>query len=130
MTNARILVVRSDGPDAGGLAQSLRDLGYDVCAVAASAAEAIEKAVETAPDAALIDLDLGADVSGLEAAERIGSELVFGADVVGFLAWAAQNKKGASLQMLLPYYDEGNVVLTFPLDGLEEAMREVGIIGM
>ena len=43
MTNARVLVVRSDGPDAGGLEQSLRDLGYDVCAVAASVAEAIEK---------------------------------------------------------------------------------------
>ena len=43
MTNARILVVRSDGPDAGGLEQSLQDLGYNVCAVAASAAEAVEK---------------------------------------------------------------------------------------
>ena len=75
MTNARILVVRSDGPDAGGLEQCLQGLGYDVCAVAASAAQAIEKAAETAPDAALIDLDLGADVNGLEAAERIGSEL-------------------------------------------------------
>ena len=75
MTNARILVVRSDGPGAGGLEQCLQGMGYDVCAVAASAAEAIEKAAETAPDAALIDLDLGAEVNGLEAAERIGSEL-------------------------------------------------------
>ena len=75
MTNARILVVRSDGPDAEGLEQCLQGMGYDVCAVAASAAEAIEKAAETAPDAALIDLDLGAEVNGLEAAERIGSEL-------------------------------------------------------
>ena len=75
MTNARILVVRSDGPDAEGLEQCLQGLGYNVCAVAASAAEAIEKAAETAPDAALIDLDLGADVNGLEAAARIGSEL-------------------------------------------------------
>ena len=75
MTNARILVVRSDGPDAEGLEQCLQGLGYNVCAVAASAAEAIEKAAETAPDAALIDLDLEADVNGLEAAERIGSEL-------------------------------------------------------
>ena len=75
MTNARILVVRSDGPGAEGLEQCLQGLGYDVCAVAASAAQAIEKAAETAPDAALIDLDLGADVNGLEAAERIGSEL-------------------------------------------------------
>ena len=75
MTKARILVVRSDGPDAEGLEQCLQGLGYNVCAVAASAAEAIEKAAETAPDAALIDLDLGADVNGLEAAERIGTEL-------------------------------------------------------
>ena len=75
MTNARVLVVRSEGPDAGGLEQSLQDLGYDVCAVAASEAEAIEKAAEAAPDAALIDVDLGPDVNGLEAAERIGNEL-------------------------------------------------------
>ena len=68
MTNARILVVRSDGPDAEGLGQCLKGLGFDVCAVAASAAEAIEKAAETAPDVALIDLDP-------KAAQRIGSEL-------------------------------------------------------
>ncbi len=75
MTNARILVVRSDGPGAEGLEQCLQGMGYDVCAVAASAAVAIEKAAETAPDAALIDLDLDAGADGLEAAERIGSEL-------------------------------------------------------
>ena len=75
MTNARILVVRSDRPDAEGLELCLQGLGYNVCAVAVSATEAIEKAAETAPDAALMDLDLGADVNGLEAAERIGSEL-------------------------------------------------------
>ena len=75
MTDARVLVVRSDGPDAGGLEECLQGLGYHVCAVAAGAVEAIEKAAETAPDAALIDLDVGADKNGLEAAERIGSEL-------------------------------------------------------
>ena len=68
MTNARILVVRGDGPGAEGLEQCLRGLGYNVCAVAASTAEAVERAAETAPDAALIDLDL-------EAAGRIGSVL-------------------------------------------------------
>ncbi len=68
MTNARILVVGSDGPGAEGLEQCLRGLGYNVCAVAASTVEAVEKAAETAPDAGLIDLDL-------EAAEGIGSEL-------------------------------------------------------
>jgi len=75
MTNARILVVRSDGPDAECLEQCLLGLGYNLCAVATSGAQAIEKALETAPDAALIDLDLGADVNGLEEAELVGGEL-------------------------------------------------------
>ncbi len=75
MTDARVLVVRSAGPDAAGLEECLQGLGYHVCAVAACAVEAVEKASETAPDAALIDLDAGAGMNGLEAAERIGSEL-------------------------------------------------------
>ena len=75
MANARILLVRSAGPDAEGLEQSLQDLGYDVCAVAVSAAQAVEQAAETVPDAAVIDLGPEADVNGLEAAERIGREL-------------------------------------------------------
>ena len=73
MTKARILVVRSDGAEAEGLEQCLQGLGYEVCAVAASAAQAVEGAAETAPDAAVIDLE--ADGNGFEAAERIGGEL-------------------------------------------------------
>ena len=73
MTNARILVVGSDGPGAEGLERCLQDLGYHVCAVAASARQAVQRAAESAPDAALIDL--GADGNGHEAAERIGSDL-------------------------------------------------------
>ena len=75
MTDARVLVVRSAGPDATGLEECLQGLGYHVCAVATCAVEAVEKASEMAPDAALIDLDVGADMNGLEAAERIASEL-------------------------------------------------------
>ena len=75
MANVRILLVRSAGPDAEGLEQSLQDLGYDVCAVAVSAAQAVEQAAETVPDAAVIALGPEADVDGLEAAERIGREL-------------------------------------------------------
>ncbi len=73
MTRASILVVRGDGPDADGLEQHLRGLGYDVCAVAASVDEAVERAAETAPDAALMDLDpavaldSGAEVNGAAA---------------------------------------------------------------
>ncbi len=67
MTHASILVVRDGGPVADGLEQCLRGLGYDVCAVAASMDEAVDRAAETAPDAALIDLG--------SAARRIGSEI-------------------------------------------------------
>ncbi len=75
MTDARVLVVRSAGPDAAGLEECLQGLGYHVCAVATCAVEAVEKASEMAPDAALIDVDVGAGMNGLEAAERIGGEL-------------------------------------------------------
>ena len=102
MTRASILVVRGGGPDADGLEQHLRGLGYDVCAVAASVDEAVERAAETAPDAALMDLgpavalgsgaevngaaagmngvDAGAngpspDMNGLASARRIGAAL-------------------------------------------------------
>ncbi len=93
MTNARILVVRRDGPDAGGLEQGLQDLGYDVCAVAASPAQAIEMATDADPSAALMDLDpelvpkantkganaavdgSSSDANGLEAARRIARDL-------------------------------------------------------
>ena len=68
MRNARILVVRTEGPDAEGLDSCLRGMGCNLCAVAASPSEAIATAAEAVPDAAVIDLDL-------EAAERIGSEL-------------------------------------------------------
>lgn len=80
MADARVLVVGSAGPGVAGLEGCLQGLGYHVCAVAACAVEALEKAAETAPDAALIDLDAGAERNGLEAAERIGSE--FGIPVV------------------------------------------------
>ena len=53
----------------------MQGLGYDVCAVTASTALAIENTARTVPDAALIDLDLGAEVDGLEVAERVGNEL-------------------------------------------------------
>ena len=68
-------MVRNGGPEAEDLEQCLQGLGYRVCAVAASAAQAIERAADATPDAALVDLELEADVSGFEAAGRIGSEL-------------------------------------------------------
>lgn len=71
-------MIRSDGPRAADLERCLRDLGYDVCAVAVSADQAIENKTETAADAALIDLDSGADPNGLndlDGAQRIGVAL-------------------------------------------------------
>ncbi len=68
MANARILVVGGDGPAVEALKKTLQGLDYEVCAVAASTAEAIATAAEAGLDAAVIDLDP-------EAAQRIASEI-------------------------------------------------------
>ena len=72
MTNARILIVQQDRPDAAHLEERLEGLGYTVCATVPSGRQAIRKAEELRPDLAFVDLGLDGDVSGIEAAERIG----------------------------------------------------------
>ncbi len=75
MSNARILIVEDDVTGAARLEECLKNLGYMVCAVVSGGLEAIEKARQTRPDLALVDLELEGEVSGPETAERIGSRL-------------------------------------------------------
>ena len=72
MTNAKILIVQENEPDAVDLEERLQGLGHTVCATVPSGRRAIEKAAEMRPDLALIDLGLEGDVDGIEAAEQIG----------------------------------------------------------
>ena len=72
MTNAKILIVQ-DEHSAPALDERLKDLGYTVCAAVSSKQQAIEEAQGARPDLALIDLELGEGLQGIEAAEQIGS---------------------------------------------------------
>src|SRR5438445_374350 len=61
---ARILIVEDESLVAADLADRLRELGYEVPAVADSADEAIAKAIELEPDLVLMDIQLIGDKDG------------------------------------------------------------------
>jgi PAS domain S-box-containing protein len=71
MEKAKILVVEDDAITAEDLQDRLKDLGYDVPAIAASGEEAIKKAEEIKPDLMLMDIVLKGDMDGIEATEQI-----------------------------------------------------------
>ena len=75
MINARILIVQDHASDAAALEACLQELGHTVCATVSSVEQALEKAAETHPDLALIDLGPEDGLDGVEVAQRIGSPL-------------------------------------------------------
>lgn len=81
MKPARILVVEDEGVVAADIEDCLKKLGYSVVASAATAAAAIRKAVEKAPDLVLMDIRLKGPVDGVDAADelhhRLGIPVVF-----------------------------------------------------
>ena len=70
---SKILIVQSDHTTR--LEERLKNLGYTVCATVSSAQEAIEKAATMRLDLALIDLELKGEITGIDAAEQIGSRM-------------------------------------------------------
>src|SRR5258706_13191238 len=64
----RLLVVEDESIVAMDLADSLRQLGYDVVGIVASGTSAVETATTTRPDLILIDIRLRGDMNGIEAA--------------------------------------------------------------
>ena len=76
-----ILIVEDDRIIARSLQQMLRDLGYDVWAVASSAEEALARASERVPGLALMDIRLPGQLDGIAAAailrERFDVPIVF-----------------------------------------------------
>lgn len=70
-----ILVVEDEPLIAEDLVQSLNDFGYSVVGVASNASEAVHMAMESGPDLILMDIVLGGDSDGIEAAAEIKSRL-------------------------------------------------------
>ena len=70
MNALRILVVEDDAIVGMLLAEMLEEMGYEVCAIEASEAEAVTAAIRCRPDLMIVDVQLG-NGSGVAAVEEI-----------------------------------------------------------
>ena len=75
MANVRILVVEDEGIAAELIQGVLRNLGHEVCAVAAYGEDAVDSALKLRPELILMDIKLRGRMSGFEAAEKIREHL-------------------------------------------------------
>jgi diguanylate cyclase (GGDEF)-like protein/PAS domain S-box-containing protein len=71
MERVRILIVEDEGLIARDIENMLKNAGYEVCGLAQSGQEAIEKAESCQPDLILMDIILQGDMDGIRAAEII-----------------------------------------------------------
>lgn len=75
MPQHRILVVEDEGIVTLDIQGKLESMGYDVPIIVSSAEEAVSAAARLRPDLVLMDIQLEADLDGIDAAERISNEL-------------------------------------------------------
>ncbi|MDQ7822936.1 MAG: response regulator [Candidatus Eremiobacteraeota bacterium] len=73
MEDARILIVEDDVITARDIEDSLKKLGYRICAVATSGEKALEKVEALKPDLILMDIQLKNGIDGIETSEQIKS---------------------------------------------------------
>lgn len=85
--SGRVLVVEDESIVADDLAWKIRQLGFDVIAVAGSGEEAVRIAGQQRPDIVLMDVQLQDGISGTEAARVIRAET--GAAIIFITAYAA-----------------------------------------
>ena len=77
MTDAKIMIVEDNASDAAHLEECLKNLGYTVCAAVSSGRQALEKAADTHPDLALVNLCLEGEITGPEVAEQIDIPVLY-----------------------------------------------------
>ena len=75
MAHTKILIVADRKSVAENIEGRLKELGYTVCAVVPTGAQAVNKAAEIHPDLVLIDLELEGETDGINAAKRIRNSL-------------------------------------------------------
>ena len=73
MTDAKIMIVEDNASGATHLEECLKNMGYMVCATVSCGHQAIEKAADTHPDLALVNLRLKGEITGPGVAEQIGN---------------------------------------------------------
>ncbi len=75
MIKKKILIVEDDAVIALNIKSILEEKGYEICAIATSADEAIDAAVQQIPDLILIDILLRGGKDGIDAAEEIKGKI-------------------------------------------------------
>ena len=70
-SNARIVIVEDESLIALDLSRRLPRLGYEVCGMATTGEEAVQKVAEVKPDLVLMDICLRGEMDGIAAAEII-----------------------------------------------------------
>ena len=80
MRDVAVMIVQPSEGGNGPAEDSMRALDDMTCTRVCSARQAAEAAAEKCPDVALIDLSIGSEVQGIEAAELLGEE--FGVPVL------------------------------------------------
>lgn len=71
--SVRILIIEDEKSDADLLSMRLLHRGYTPCAVAESGKEAIQKAIASKPDLALVDIRLHGEMDGIDVAKILRS---------------------------------------------------------
>lgn len=85
MANANILIVEDEILSAEEIRLRVQQLGYSLAGVVESGEEALTKVAETHPDLVLMDIQLGASMDGITAAEEIREQ--FGIPVIYLTAF-------------------------------------------
>jgi diguanylate cyclase (GGDEF)-like protein/PAS domain S-box-containing protein len=67
----RVLIVEDESVVAMDLADQLEDMGYQICGIADTGAEAIELAAQHAPQVVMMDIVIKGELDGIDTAERI-----------------------------------------------------------
>jgi PAS domain S-box-containing protein len=73
--NPRILIVEDEGLIALDLSRRLPKLGYEVCGMAVTGAEAVAQAIALRPDLVLMDICLRGPMDGIAAADQIRAQI-------------------------------------------------------
>ena len=103
-SNARLLIAEDDELVVLGLTLVMEQLGYEVCGIARTAAEAVDMAERHCPDLALVDVALADGSNGLYAAREISGRLSIPVVVCSAHATAAEaHAAGASHFLMKPF---------------------------
>lgn len=131
MDKAKILIVEDEIIIAKSLQMKLEGEGYLVCGAASSGERAIRKAEEKRPDLVLMDIVLGGNMDGVEAAEQIRSR--FNIPVIYLTAYADRDILNRAKvtepfgYVLKPFEDRelyANIEMALYKARMEERVRE------